>query len=434
MSKAFKIIKITWEFAYIAAFIFLINSNNYAQSQKKNTKLLPKLLKNERLFDSILTKSNDYEVQIIYTKIKREKDKINYIDYHYNVNKNKYFYPSTTVFLPIATLTLEKINELAKEHDIDKHRHVRIDNALTQKIMLYQDTSSANKYASFAHLIKKMFLSGDKISCNFCYDFLNQRHLNERMHSLGYHNSWFLHKLDNASPINSRQSNNVTFFRADVQSYYIDIIYLKRHPTIIPFYSVYVDKGEYNPVDYYANQPKTLLAARFLRNGDIVDSLVDFTHRNKFTIEDMHGFLKSLIFPEIYGNKFGLSEDDYAFLYQQMLVNNNLNYILNDKLDEPSIKIFNNSGKGAGFMIDNAYVVDTKNGVDFFLTIVIKCNKNGIFGEKYYEYEKTGLLFMKNISNLIHQYEINEQESFVNFDSFLSKIKDKEELKPENLK
>jgi hypothetical protein len=213
------------------------------------------------------------------------------------------------------------------------------------------------------------------------------------------------------------------FFRADVQSYYIDIIYLRRHPTIIPFYSVYVDKGEYNPYDYYLNQSKILLGTGFVRNCDIVDSAVDFSHRNRFTIENMHDFLKSLMFPEIYGTKFGLSENDYAFLYQQMVDNNNLNYILNDKLDDPSIKIFNNSGKDAGFMIDNAYIVDTRNGVDFFLTVVIKCNKTGIFGEKYYEYDKIGLSFMKNISNLIHKYEISERKSLVNFDGFLNKVK-----------
>jgi hypothetical protein len=401
-----------------------MQGNICAQSQKKNTKLLPKLLKNEQLFDSILRKSDDYEVQIIYTKINRKKNKINFIDYHYNVDKTKYFYPSTTIFLPIAVFTLEKINELAKKYDIDKHRYVRIDNALTQKTMLYQDTTLENKYPSFAHFIKRMFVFGDKTSCNFCYDFLNQRYLNERMHNLGYHNSWFLHKLNDEPPINSRQSNDITFFRADVKSYYVDIIYLKRHPTTIPFYSIYVDKGEYNPHDYYTNRTQTLLGKGFVQNDSIIDLPVDFTHRNTFPIEEMHDFLKSLMFPEVYNHKFGLSEDDYAFIYKQMAENNeSRNYILNDKLNDPLIKIFNNSGKGAGFMVNNAYIVDTRNGVDFFLTVVIKCNKADIFGEEYYEYEDIGLSFMKNIGKFIHEYEIKERKTPINFDVFLSKIK-----------
>jgi hypothetical protein len=367
---------------------------------------------------------NTYEIQVIYTKINREKDKINFVDYYYNIDNERYFYPSTAVFLPVAALTLEKINELSQEHDIDKHRNVRVDNSRTQEIMIYQDTTSESKYASFAHFIKKMFVTGDKISYNFCYDLLNQRYLNERMHNLGYHNSWFLHKLDNNHPVTSRQTNVITFFRTDVSSHYRDIISLKHHPTTIPFYSVYVKESEYNPVDYYFNREKILLGKGFVKNGAVVDSAADFTYKNKFTIEDMHGFLKSVIFPQVHKNKPELSDDDYAFLYRQMSVNNeNRNYILNDRLGDPSVRIFNNSGKGAGFMIDNAYVIDTRNGVDFFLTVVIKCNRADILGEEYYEYEKTGLPFIKKISRLVHEYAINEKEQTVNFDDFLNKIK-----------
>jgi hypothetical protein len=403
--------------------VYLTGGCLYSQSVSKNTRLLPKILKKEKIFDSIIRNPQLYEVQIIYTHINRENNKIKFTDYHYNVDKNRYFYPSSTVFLPVAALTLEKINELAKEYDIDKHRYVRIDDAFTQEIMIYQDPSSENKYASFAHFIKKMFVAGDRQSCNFCYDFLGQRHLNERMHSLGYNDSWFLHKLDGKDPKASRQTNVVTFFRTDVQSYYIDIIYLKRRPTTIPFYSVYVKKGEYNPDDYYSSREKILLNRGFVKDGNIVDSVADFTDRNKFTVEDMHNFLRSLIFPEIHANRPDLSDDDYAFLYRHMAENNiELNYIMNDRLDNPSIKIFNNSGKYAGFMIDNAYIVDTVNGIDFFLTVVIKCNQSNIIGEEYYEYETAGLSFMKNISRFIHEYEMKKNKSRVSFDNFLSKI------------
>jgi hypothetical protein len=419
-----KMLDILYKITCAVAFISLMCGNVCAQPQKKNTKLLPKLIKREKVFDNVLKKPNVYDIQMIYTQINRDKDKIDFVDYYYNVDKDEYFYPSTAVFLPAAAFTLEKINKLSKEHDIDKDRYVRIDNAITQEIMAYHDSTAENRYASFAHFIKKMFTLGDKSSYNFCYDFLNQRYLNERMHSLGYNNSWFLHKLDNNPPETSRQSNNITFFRVDVKSYYIDIIYLKRHPTMIPFYSVYVNKGEYNPVDYYTGRTEILLGKGFVQDSVVVNSPADFTYRNKFPIEEMHSFLKSLMFPEICGSKLQLSEDDYTFLYKQMANNNeNLNYILNDRLNDESIKIFNNSGKGAGFMIDNAYVVDTRNGVDFFLTVVIKCNKTDIFGDEYYEYDTTGLSFMKNISKFIHTHTINERTKSVNFDELVNRIK-----------
>jgi hypothetical protein len=418
-----RVVYILYRFTLSLIVISLTDEYLYSQTNEKNARFLPKVLKQERIFDSILKNPQTYEVQIIYTQINRKKNKIKFIDYYYNVDKNRYFYPSNTVFLPVAALTLEKINKLSKEHDVNKDRYVRIDNALTQEVMLYQDPSSENNYASFAHFITKMFKSGDKNSFNFCYDFLDQRYLNERMHSLGYNNSWLLHKLDNKAPETSRQSNVVTFFRTDIKSYYIDIIHLKRHPTTISFYSVYVKKGEYNPDDYYSSRKKILLGKDLVEAGNTVDSAMDFTHRNTLTIEDMHDFLKSLIFPDMHKNKLELSEEDYAFLYKQMgEKNTDLNYIMNDKLNDPSIKIFNNSGKDLGFMVDNAYIIDTKNGIDFFLTVVIKCNRADIFRDEYYDYEKTGMSFMKNISTFIHEYEINRKKTSVNFNEFPNKI------------
>jgi hypothetical protein len=398
----------------------------FAQTQNINTRLLPKMLKNEKLFDNITGKSSGYDVQIIYTKIERENKNIEFTDYYYNVNQKKYFYPSKTVFLPAAVLTLEKINKLAEEYDLDKDRFVRIDDAVNQQIIMYQDTSSKSNYASFAHFIKKMLVNGDKNSYNYCYDFLNQRHFNDRIHQLGYNDSWFMHKLDGKAPHTSRQSNIVTFFRTDMKSYFVDIIYLKRHTTTIPFYSVYVKKGEHNPVDYYSSNEKLLLGKGVVENGNIVDSSLNFTHTNKFTIEDIHNFLKSLMFPEIQKNKFFLTDEDYIFLYQQLSANkaqDKANYLLSDKINDSTITIFNNSGKDLGFMIDNVYVIDKKNGVEFFLTVVMNCNKENIFGDEYYEYETTGLTFMKNLSNFIHQYAIEKKKNHVNFDAFLEKLK-----------
>ncbi|MDR1340518.1 MAG: serine hydrolase [Prevotellaceae bacterium] len=395
----------------------------FAQAQEKNTRLLPKLLKKEKIFDSILKNPGMYDIQIIYTQINRKKNRINFIDYHYNVDKNKYFYPSSTVFLPAAALALEKINDLSKEYDINRDRYVKIDNALTQEIIIYHDASSENNYVSFSNFIKNMFVSGDRRSYNSCYDFLNQRYYNERMHSLGFGNSWFLNKFNHAGG-DSRQSNNVTFFRTDIKGYYIDIIYLKRHPTTIPFYSIYVKKGEYNPDDYYSNRAKILLGKGFVRDGAVVDSAMDFSAHDKFTVEDMHGFMKMLAFPGEHKNRLRLSEDDCAFLFRQMMVNDSsFNYIMNDRLNDPSIRIFNNPGKDMGFMIDNAYILDTKNGVDFLLTVALKCNRADIFGEEYYEYEKTGLYFMKNISSLIYEYEINRKKSDARPAGFLDTIK-----------
>ena len=55
----------------------------------------------------------DNKVQIIYTQIDRRKNgKPEFTDHYFNVNDSSYFYPASTVKLPVAILALQKLNEL----------------------------------------------------------------------------------------------------------------------------------------------------------------------------------------------------------------------------------------------------------------------------------------------------------------------------------
>jgi hypothetical protein len=385
----------------------------YAQTHERNTRLLPKLLKKEKLLDSILDNPDVYDVQIIYSQINRKKGMVNFLDCHYNVDKREYFYPSTAVFLPVAALTLEKVGQLSDKHNVSKDTYVKIDHALTNETIVYYADSTNRGHVSLAHFIKNMFVSGDEQSCNFCYDFLTQHHLNERMHSLGYGNSWFLHKFGHTLE-DSRHSHAVTFFCTDVQSFYIDIVTLKRYPTTIPFSSIYEKKAEYNHNDYSTTIKKLYSGKKNSKKS----AETDFIYHNKFTIEDMHGFLKLLTYPEAHKKQLNLSDEDYSFLLRQMMVNDsNSNYIFNDKLSDTTIKIFNNSGrdKDLGFMVDNAYIVDPETGIDFFLTVAIKCNEKCE--------DKTLLSFIKNVSNIIYQYELGRKKNGLAPHNFLDRIK-----------
>ena len=88
---------------------------NYSDSVMKNLleQLPPK-------FDSIL-KMKDYQVQILYTQIDRgKKGKVKFTDHSFNLDSSNYFYPASTVKLPVAILALQKLNEL-KIAGLDKN-------------------------------------------------------------------------------------------------------------------------------------------------------------------------------------------------------------------------------------------------------------------------------------------------------------------------
>jgi len=55
-----------------------------------------------------------------------------------------------------------------------------------------------------------------------------------------------------------------------------------------------------------------------------------------------------------------------------------------------SIRIFDKCGESYGYLIDNAYIVDFENGIEFLLTAVIQVNQDQIYNDDKYEYDEIG--------------------------------------------
>jgi hypothetical protein len=399
----------------LAAIVFCgIGQVLYAQ----NVKLLPRLMEKAGIFGDILSHPELYEVQIIYTEINRNgKNEPKFKDYHYDVNNDLYFYPSTAVDLPASVLTLEKINDMAREKtDIKRDTYVQIYASNKGQTLVLNDRTSESGKASYSHYIKKMLLTRDKDAYNSAYEFLGQQYFNERMHQLGYRNSWFLHRLnEDETPETARHTNQITFFRDDQITYYKDMVYLKYWPATVPFTPVYTQPAVYNPVDYYAGRPKIF-------KGNANANGMDFSFKNRMPLTDIHKFLKSIIFPQTQKIKLNLKNDDYLFLYEYMskypkdskfpqygkteYPDNYTKYMANEGGIPDYIKIYNISGHDFGYMIDNAYYIDTQNKVEFLLTVVMKCNKTEIFTTNHYEYEIVGRKFISNLADMIYKHEL----------------------------
>ena len=77
-----------------------------------------------------------------------------------------------------------------------------------------------------------------------------------------------------------------------------------------------------------------------------------------------------------------------------------------------NIRIFNKVGDAYGYLIDNAYIVDFENGVEFMLSAVISTNTDGVFNDGKYEYKKVGYPFMKNLGQLVYNYELKRKRKY----------------------
>lgn len=143
--------------------------------------------------------------------------------------------------------------------------------------------------------------------------------------------------------------------------------------------------------------------------------------------------LKRLLFPEAFPKQqqYNLTAKDYKFIYRYMSMYPTeskwptytqpdyypayckfLYYgAQKDAAINPNIRIFNKVGDSYGYDIDNAYIVDFDNKVEFMLSAVIQSNEDGIYNDNKYEYETVCLPFLKNLGRLIYEYELNRNKA-----------------------
>jgi hypothetical protein len=162
-----------------------------------------------------------------------------------------------------------------------------------------------------------------------------------------------------------------------------------------------------------------------------VEDAFDFSYKNFFPLKDQQRVLRSLIFPESMPTRqrFDLTANDRLWVLQNMsqLPTETMfppyhldtsyfpayaKFLMYGNSRDPipaTIRIFNKIGNAYGYLIDNAYIVDFENHVEFMLSAVIHVNRDGIFNDEKYEYETLGYPFMRNLGQLVYRYELERK-------------------------
>src|SRR5688572_14853253 len=80
------------------------SSTSTMVSSQKDSPLITELLgRYPNYFDSILQHKDEWNVQVIYTQISRDQQgNPVFTDHYYNIGTDRYFYPASTVKLPVA--------------------------------------------------------------------------------------------------------------------------------------------------------------------------------------------------------------------------------------------------------------------------------------------------------------------------------------------
>lgn len=368
--------------------------------------LLTQLLKRHpQYFDTLLKNDSTWKIQIIYTQIDRDEKNFPHFTHHYyRLNQGQYFYPASTVKLPVAILALQKINELNIK-ELDKNSTMITEAAYSGQSRVFNDPSAPDGRPTIAHYIKKILLVSDNDAFNRLYEFLGQEYLNRTLHKMGYDSTQIIHRLSIAlSEEQNRRTNPVYFFDTLSRLLY-------RQPLV-------------QSTMQYAKR-NTFVGKGYYRGGKLVMEPFDFSSKNRLSLSDLHSMVQSIIFPQAVpvSKRFQLKPEDYLFLQKYMSMwpyesaypsydssysdayVKFLMYGGSGNVKSPSIRIFNKVGDAYGFLTDAAYVADFENGIEFMLSATIHCNPDGIYNDDQYAYEEAGFPFLKNLGQVIYQYE-----------------------------
>ena len=375
MDKIFeKIIK------YSLIFTLIFIENSYAQSIRS-------ILKNSEseLINYVYKNKEKFEVQIILTELKKRKNGFTIHKKKFNVDKKNYFYPASSIKLPIALLTIEKINE-NPNLNINSEFSIKGDSIIT----------------TFKKEITDLFIISSNESYNRLFEFLGQDYINKKLKQKGFKDFSISHRLSTKESDNLK-TKEINFYR----------------------------NGEINQIQKSINnKPLTKLNLKNLNKGigfildnELQNKSMDFSRKNYFSIEELNNILIFLFFPEISKNKkFNLSKSQNLLIQKLMsstpfemgfdknIYPNNYNkfFIYGDKDGMINDNIYNKVGNAYGYSIDNAYIYNKNSDRHFVLTACIYTNANNILNDNYYEYDEIGIPFLAEIGRFLTNYNIRQ--------------------------
>ena len=399
----------------LSAFFFVFAFSFKATAQPRTDNFLKNILSREpdSLLHAVLSQPEVYPYQIIYTQIDRDKNnKPSFKNYYYNYDSLKYFNPASMVKLPLAFLSLEKLNIL-KQPGVNLYTSMQFDSAYSKQTVIYKDSTSKNGLPSIAQFIRKAFLISDNDAYNRMYEFVGQQAINRRMHEMGYPDLRITRRFMRMNADENRHTNPIRFIKDDGSLIYSQPMAFNTDSFDFSHINK-MGKGYLNARDSLVNEP------------------IDFTTANNVTVYHLQQMLQSVLFPNSVpvNRRFHLKKDDYDFLYRFLSQ-------YPSETDYPKydtgvyydsyvkfffqkgghampdyIRVFNKVGWAYGCLTDVSYVVDFKNKTEFMLTATIYANSDGVLNDDKYDYEAIGWPFLYKLGQAIYKYDLSRQRIY----------------------
>lgn len=335
------------------------------------------LLADEPALRAVMENLPHHQVQVLFTEIERDAEgSVTFREYSFGLDENRYFYPASTVKLPVALLALEKLEEL---EGVDRHSRYTV--------------GAAGEESSFTDDLIALFVVSDNPANNRLYEFLGKDEINLRLRRKGL-DARISHRLGTRDS-DSLRTEAITFSR----------------PEGGPLRVGPIDNSpiEVLPLD------NLLQGSAYIENGSRIEEPFDFSDNNYLPLSSLHQITQRLVFPEAFTGeeRFQLSDEHREFVLNTMKTlpreagydesvypDGRLKYFLfgdsRESIPE-HIEIYNKVGRAYGYLTDSAYIVDRRTNREFLISATIRVNANETFNDDIYEYVEIGLPFLAEL-------------------------------------
>lgn len=345
-------------------------------------------------FAEIQADPERYRVQVLYTRVRHGDDGAPRFESHgYRLGADDYFYPASTVKFPVAVFALEKLARLGLP------RNARL-TVMPDQGSLYGSVENGPRRID--RHVEDIFVVSDNAAYNRLYEFVGPDAIAARIAELELANTRIVHRLSSPATRAENRIANATELEVDGQT-------VHREPrragdgfdaTPLPVGSSYVD-----------------------RDGTIVGQPFDFGVKNEFPIAAQQRLLREVLFPT---GALKLRDEDRVYLRRAMTTlprearlsrwnpddypDTYVKYLLaGGEAELPDgITIYNKVGQAYGFTTDNAYIVDSRRGIGFFLAATIYTNANGRLNDDDYEYDAVAVPFLRDLGRAVYAYELEQ--------------------------
>lgn len=379
---------------FLSILIVLISLRGYSQLPTDSLNLVNLFTTNSDL--GRVLNNSQYRVQIHYTPVVNKE-----IRPSVQIGTQQFFYPASTVKLPIALLALQKMKTLG----LDLNDRVSFVDSIGCGSRRYIDKYRIGK-PSFKELLSEMIVVSDNDAYNALYQFVTPKYIINELERMGYNSSRIFRSFTGCQTV-ELSTNPVIIYDNSGQ------IKLKLYSSILE-----VERDDLFCEGYDKNKR---IGAKNEKDGKIEIGPFDFNYGLEIETGDLSLMMQRLFYPE----KFN-PDENWAISIQQREAMLDWLKMIPAQLDNPvfkdrkrypddlykytyssvtdrdtTIQIYSKLGLSYGFTTEVAYISKDSANDAFFLVVSVYTNANKIVNDGKYEYESIARPFISRLTALL---------------------------------